>query len=180
MAEIAWQITVFLAPGPGPTGPRPRKKNFLRHTFLPKWTQKKFRPKRMKGGRVIRPFIYHRVTEWQSHRVTESQSHRVTPLPLPIRVGESFLCPFLINSPTRFARRGINKKTHSYCMAAFKKSLHVTYIKFKFSFEHYFDPKLRSNLSVADSSDGRADDCGFKGPQFKPRLLRIGNNTTLH
>ena len=72
MAEIAWQITVFLAPGPGPTGPRPRKKNFLRHTFLPKWTQKKFRPKRMKGGRVIRPFIYHRVTEWQSDRVTES------------------------------------------------------------------------------------------------------------
>jgi hypothetical protein len=30
----------------------------------------------------------------------------VTPLPLPIRVGEIFLCPFLINSPTRFARRG--------------------------------------------------------------------------
>ena len=107
MAEIAWQITVFLAPGPGPTGPRPRKKNFLRHTFLPKWTQKKFRPKRMKGGRVIRPFIYHRVTEWQSHRVTESQSDRVTPLPLPIRVDEIFLCPFSINSPTRFARRGI-------------------------------------------------------------------------
>jgi hypothetical protein len=69
---------------------------------LPKWTQKKFRPKRIKGGRDIRPFIAHRVTEWQSHRVT--------PLLLPIRVGEIFVCPFLINSPTRFARRGI--KTH--------------------------------------------------------------------
>ena len=50
-----------------------REKKILRHTFLPKWTQKKFRPKRMKGGRVIRPFIYHRVTEWQSDRVTESR-----------------------------------------------------------------------------------------------------------
>ena len=37
-----------------------------------------FRPKRMKGGEVIRPFVAHRVTESQSHRVTESQSHRVT------------------------------------------------------------------------------------------------------
>jgi hypothetical protein len=46
----------------------------------------------MKGGRDIRPFI----------------AHRVTPLPLPIRVGEFLLCPFLINSPTGFARRGIN------------------------------------------------------------------------
>ena len=116
-----------MAHGPGPTGPRSRKKIFLRHTFWPKRTQKKFRPKRMKGGRVIRPFIYHRVTESQSHRVTESQSHRVTesqsdrvtPLPLPIRVGENFLCPFSINSPTRFARRGIKQ---DWCLAVFKPS----------------------------------------------------------
>ncbi len=47
-------------------------KSKLRHIFLPKWTQKKIRPKRMKGDRDIRLFIAHRVTEWQSHRVTES------------------------------------------------------------------------------------------------------------
>ena len=43
------------------------------------------------------------------------QSHRVTPLPLPIQVGEIFLCPFLINSPTRFARRGIKERRLSKC-----------------------------------------------------------------
>ena len=61
-----------------PNRPSAEKKKILRHTFLPKWKQKKFQPKRMKGGRVIRPFIYHRVTEWQSDRVTEWQSYRVT------------------------------------------------------------------------------------------------------
>ena len=108
-------------PRPWPNRPSAEKKIFLRHTFLPKWTQKKFRPKRMKGGRVIRPFIYHRVTESQSHRVTESQSHRVTEsqshrvtesqshaTSTPYTGGWNFLCPFSINSPTRFARRGIN------------------------------------------------------------------------
>ena len=59
----------FFGPRPWPNRPLAEKKNFLGHTFLPKWTQKKFRPKRVKGGRV---------TESQSHRVTESQSHRVT------------------------------------------------------------------------------------------------------
>ena len=49
--------------------------------------------------RDIRPFI--------AHRVTESESHRVTPFPHPIPVGEILLCPFLINSPTRFALWGI-------------------------------------------------------------------------
>ena len=35
---------------------------------------------------------------------------------------------------------------------------------------------------MADSSDGRVDDCGSKGPGFKSHwgpLLRSGNNTTL-
>ena len=40
------------------------------------------------------------------HRVTESQSHR-HPRVLSIRVGEIFLCLISINSPTRFAHRGI-------------------------------------------------------------------------
>ena len=57
-------------------------------------------PKRMKGGRDITAFI----------------AHRVTPLPLPIQVGEIFLCPFLINSPTRFARRGIRHQ----CIGGYK------------------------------------------------------------
>jgi hypothetical protein len=37
-----------LAPGRGPTGPWPKKKKFLRHTFLPKWTQKKFWPSQVR------------------------------------------------------------------------------------------------------------------------------------
>jgi hypothetical protein len=81
----------FFGPRPWPNRPLAEKKF---------WEAKKFRPKRMKGGRDIRPFIAHRVTKWQSHIVT--------PLPLLIWVGEIFLCPFLINSPTRFAHRGIN------------------------------------------------------------------------
>ena len=82
----------FLAPDPGPTSPWPRKKN-LRHTFLPKWTQK----------------VLAQTDERQQRYFTLycTQSDRVTPLPLPIRVGEILLCPFLINSPTRFARRGL-------------------------------------------------------------------------
>ena len=39
-------------------------------------------------------------------RVTESQSDRHSRVP-SIRVGEIFLCLISINSPTRFARRGI-------------------------------------------------------------------------
>jgi hypothetical protein len=57
----------------------------------------------MKGGRDIRPFI--------AHRVTESQSHTTS---TPYTVGENFLCPFLINSPTGFARRGIIAKEITY------------------------------------------------------------------
>ena len=45
----------------------------------------------------------HRVTELQSYRVTESQSDRRP----RVQVGEIFLCLISINSPTRFARRGI-------------------------------------------------------------------------
>ena len=29
--------------------------------------------------------------------------------------------------------------------------------------------QIMNELSVADSSDGRAGDCGSKGPRFKPR-----------
>ena len=50
----------------------------------------------MKGGRVIRPFIVHRVTKWQSDTTST-----------PYTGGWNFLCRFLINSPTCFARRGI-------------------------------------------------------------------------
>ena len=45
-------------------------------------------------------------TELQSHRVTELQSDK-HPRVLSVRVGEIFLCLISINSPTRFARRGI-------------------------------------------------------------------------
>ena len=47
------------------------------------------------------------MTDWpQSHRVTEWQSDKHSRV-LSIWVGEIFLCLISINSPTRFARRGI-------------------------------------------------------------------------
>jgi hypothetical protein len=51
----------------------------------------------MNGGRDIRPFI--------AQRVTESQSHTTS---TPLTGGKIFICPFLIDSLTRFARRGLS------------------------------------------------------------------------
>ena len=75
MAEIAWQITVFLAPGPGPTGPRPRKIIFWDILFCPNGSKKNFGPNGWKAAKLLDRLF---TTEWQSDRVTELQSYRVT------------------------------------------------------------------------------------------------------
>ena len=87
MAEIPWQISVFL----GPRSNRPLPQNFCCDIVFGRNGHKKSLPNPMQGGSVIRPFIVYGVTTY----------------PLPIWVGEIFICPFLINSPTRFALRGI-------------------------------------------------------------------------
>ena len=79
-----------------PVCPRPRKNFFWDILFCPNGSKKNFGPNGWKAAELLDRLF---TTEWQSHRVT--------PLPLPIRVGEIFLCQFSINSPTRFARRGI-------------------------------------------------------------------------
>ena len=97
MAEIVWQIIVFLAPRPGPTGPWPRKKNWA-ILFCPNECKCFFGT----IGCIATELLDHLFsTEWQSDRMTESQTFL-----LHIRVGEICLCSFLINSPTRFACRG--------------------------------------------------------------------------
>ena len=93
---IALKISFF-----GPRPNRPLPENFLmRHMFLPKWMQIFFGPIRCKAAELLDCLLS---TEWQSHRVTT--------FPLPIWVGEILLCPFLINSPTGFACRGMNGET---------------------------------------------------------------------
>ena len=62
---------------------------------------------------------------------TESQSNR-HPRVLSIRVGEIFLCLILINSPTRFARRGI--RTVSYDVNKRIKATWCHYIQKKTCF----------------------------------------------
>ena len=121
IVEIAWQISAFLPSASAQLALA--RELFLRHIFLPKWKQKIFRPNWMQGGRVIRPLI--------AHRVTESQSHRVTTFALPIWVGEIILSPFLINSPTHFARRGIIRELVFFSLY---KGIQVS--PFFFSFHH--------------------------------------------
>ena len=61
MAEIALQISVFLALGPGPTALAQEKK--IGTQFLAQMNAKNVWPNLMQGGRVVRPFIVHRVTK---------------------------------------------------------------------------------------------------------------------
>ena len=68
------------------------------HAFQVVFVPLEFWPNPMAGCWDNWGFIRHRVTEWQSDR---------HPSVLSIRVGEIFLCLTSINSPTRFACRGI-------------------------------------------------------------------------
>ena len=65
MAEIAWQITVYLATGLGPTGLCPRKKMgdiiFCPHENTKNW------PKPMQGGRDIRSTESELTESWHFH-----------------------------------------------------------------------------------------------------------------
>ena len=71
--------------------------------FCPIGPKNNFGPIPWQAAEIIGGLL---ATESQSHRVTESQSNR-HPRVLSIRVGEKFFCLISINSPTRFARRGI-------------------------------------------------------------------------
>ena len=76
MAEIVWQITVFWPPALAQLALV--REIFFETYFYAQMEAKNFQPKGMKGGRVIRAFIFHRVTQ----------------LPLPIGVGEIFIIQF--------------------------------------------------------------------------------------
>ena len=84
----------FFGPRPWPKQPLPKKKKFGTY-FFAQMDANFFWPNWAQGGRD-RLFFVHRVTEWQIGRVTT--------YPLPVQVGEIFVCPFF-NYPTRFARR---------------------------------------------------------------------------
>ena len=100
MAEIAWQITVFLAPGPGPTGPRPRKKNFWDIFFCPNGRKKNFGPNGWKAAELLDRLF---TTEWQSDRVTESQSHATS---TPYTGGWNFFMPIFNKLPYLLRSQG--------------------------------------------------------------------------
>ena len=67
----------FLAPGPGPTGPRPRKKKIETYFFAQMDAKKNSAQtdERRQSYQTVYLPQSHRVTESQSDRVTESQSH---------------------------------------------------------------------------------------------------------
>ena len=95
--KIAEKIAVFWPRVLGQPSTGRRKQNWGTY-FFAQSDLKKFRPNPMAGCWDNWGFICHRVTELQSYR---------HPRVLSIRVGEIFLWEIVINSPTRFACRGI-------------------------------------------------------------------------
>ena len=89
-------------------GPRPRPN---RTSAEKNGRKKNFGPNGWKAAELLDRLLH---TESQSYRVTELQSYRVTEshhFHSLYRWVNFFLCPFSINSPPRFAHRGINSPT---------------------------------------------------------------------